>query len=816
MRKRLLLFKPYLVYWFFFLHCLQANAQSSSGMTVICRTPENTIVPSTTLFLFRQADSSLYRTAITNNKGSHTFPDIPNGAYYITVSHVNLEATPLSFSLTRPDTSLSIVMLPRTTVLTGVTVRGQKALVETKDNKLIFNNNERLSKASGNALDILGKAPGVSIGREDNLALFGQTNLLIKLNGKQVFGTREEAIRYLKTLPPGSITSIEIIAAPGAEYENAYAGGIINIITKKDDKEGARMSLTSTNSWGEFYRGLLGYNITYRKKKLSLSSTITFAHNNFYERKNFDQSLTLGAGSILINQQTRSLTTANDFQGRIMADYKVNAKTTIGFNFSTVQADRDSRLSHSTVNRNSPSFAIDSVVDLHEDQDASIKRYFGNINFAHQFDSTGKRLTGDVNILIDNATASSVFSHAYHDGASHEIRPPLILLAQIPGDIRIVNGRLDYFVPLKKGYSFKIGGKLVFSEIENNVRYDSFYNNTAKPDLYRTSFNVFDERIGALYGILTHSSGKKWSWEAGLRYEAARVGGESKITNTTFKRNFSGFFPNASATYRFDKNNQLTLSVRKSVIRPDYQKLNPFIQYITQNLYIQGNPNLQQYSAYTVQTMYTLKSKYVFTLRYDYKHNYIPQTALVRESINSTVTKQTYDNIASGGGVQLSMYLPFTVTKWWDMTVGVNAFSLYAKATRPGYEGFDYHNSNANISVTNVLQLPFGLFGLVQIDATTPFRVNQNELKGSYSIDYYLRKSFFKNMLSIGLSGKDLAYRDIRRGTSFFNGGRSVFYEKYDTRRFGIDIQYIFGRTKVQSVQRKNTGIEEEEGRIKK
>ncbi|MBO9658365.1 MAG: TonB-dependent receptor [Chitinophagaceae bacterium] len=795
------------------LYCT-INAQDVQAVRITCQDSSGKYLSKVVAYLYTKKDLVLTRTGVTGDKGVFTFNSLSAGSYLIAASFNDLRSDTLKIEIPSKDTSFSIVLLPRISTLSGVTVRNKSELVQARDNKLIFTVPEMLAKAGANSLDVLAKAPGVSV-KGDNISLFGQSNLLIKLNGKEAFGTRDEAITYLRSLPPGTIQSVEIIASPGAEYENKYAGGVINVITRKDEKQGARVSITTSNSWGEYYRGLVASSVTYRKKALSLATVLTMAHNNFYENNRQDQFLQTNAGIQQINQRMRSVITANDFQGRISGDYSFSRTTNLGFNFSTVQADRDGDINNTNAYSIAPAYQRDSLIRLRESRNAGIERYFGNINFTHLLDSSRKKITVDLNTLTDNVRNHSSFLHTYTDQNENPIRVPLDLNAFIPGKITISNLRAEYSAPVKPGYSMLWGTKLVRSEIENNVRYDSIVNNQVKPDIYRTSYNVFTEKIAAFYGSISHS-GKVWGWEAGLRYEAASVSGVSRKDQTSFERDFGGLLPNLRVSYRINKTNQLSFSAKRSVVRPDYQKLNPFIQYVTPNFYIQGNPNLRQYNAYLGQLIYTLKGKYVFTLRYDYAKDYVPQTAWVRDSISPTVIRQTYDNIASGGGVQLSAYLPFSISKWWNTTVSINAFSLYAKPEKAGYEGFSYHTNNANISIVNILQLPFGLFGQVQFDASTPFRVNQNELKTAYSLDFYIRKAFLNNRLSFGISGKDLAYRDIRRGTAFFDGGYSSFYEKKDTRRFGIDIQFLFGRTKLATLQKKNTGIEDEENRIKK
>jgi hypothetical protein len=104
---------------------------------------------------------------------------------------------------------------------------------------------------------------------------------------------------------------------------------------------------------------------------------------------------------------------------------------------------------------------------------------------------------------------------------------------------------------------------------------------------------------------------------------------------------------------------------------------------------------------------------------------------------------------------------------------------------------------------------------IAEIDATTPFRLNQNYIHANYSIDLGVQKTFWQNRLSVGVSLKDIAYSALRRGESYFNNTVQHFHERSDTRRVGLSVSYTFGKTKVPNVKKHDTGNQGVEERLK-
>ncbi len=83
----------------------------------------------------------------------------------------------------------------------------------------------------------------VSVDINGNVELMGNTNVQFLINGKPstIFGA--SITDALQAIPASQIKSIEVITNPGAKYDAAGTGGIINIILKDNNVQGINGSV---------------------------------------------------------------------------------------------------------------------------------------------------------------------------------------------------------------------------------------------------------------------------------------------------------------------------------------------------------------------------------------------------------------------------------------------------------------------------------------------------------------------------------------------------------------------------------------------
>ncbi len=149
-----------------------------------------------------------------------------------------------------------------------VTVRANSSNpVFQLDKRTIYVENQ-ISGAGGSASDILHKLPSVTQSPEGKIAIHGNSNLLIFINGKPSSLKGDE---LLQSTPAEEVKKIELITSPSAKYDAAGSGGIINLITKKRTMDGFNGNLFASDQLGGYSGDFL---LNYKYKQFSFFAGI--------------------------------------------------------------------------------------------------------------------------------------------------------------------------------------------------------------------------------------------------------------------------------------------------------------------------------------------------------------------------------------------------------------------------------------------------------------------------------------------------------------------------------------------------------------
>ncbi|HUP13221.1 MAG TPA: outer membrane beta-barrel protein, partial [Niastella sp.] len=130
------------------------------------------------------------------------------------------------------------ILVPTAKLLGEVTVLGKQVAVSARLDKKTFSLSENISQAGGSALEAMQNLPGITKGSDGKVLLRGSDKVMILIDGKQTALTGFGAQSGLANLPASAIDKIEIINNPSAKFDAGGNAGIINIILKKEKKEG--------------------------------------------------------------------------------------------------------------------------------------------------------------------------------------------------------------------------------------------------------------------------------------------------------------------------------------------------------------------------------------------------------------------------------------------------------------------------------------------------------------------------------------------------------------------------------------------------
>jgi len=793
-----------------------ANAQQISG-TVKDQSGKG--VDKTTVSLLRAKDSSVAKLSVTDNEGRYSFTQTEAGSYLVSVSHVGFMpyiSQPFAFDGTKDVAVPAVGLVKNEGTLSGVTVVSKKPVVEVKADKTILNVEGTINAVGNDALELLRKAPGVMVDKDDNLTMAGKNGVQVFIDGKPSPLQGADLANFLKSLQSSQVESIELITNPSAKYEAAGNAGIINIRLKKNKTFGTNGSVNAGYNIGTFAKYNAGLALNHRNSKVNIFGNYNFNHGlNTSSMKMYREQ----ADSIF-NQTNRvkALNEGHNFKAGL--DYFLNAKSTIGAIVNGNIGSTDFRSSGPTFISYLPTKELDRLMRAESHND--MKRTNLNFNLNYRYAMTGgSELNVDADYGIFNLRSNQFQPNYYFDetGTTELYRNVYRMIA--PTNIDLYSVKVDYEKNFLKG-RLGLGGKVGFVNTDNDFRrYDVFGNTEVLNNDLSNRFE-YKENINAVYANYNRGF-KGFMVQLGLRVENTDSKGYStgkqwnanegvyKDYDSTIHRNYTDLFPSAAITFNKNPMSQFGFTYSRRIDRPAYQDLNPFEFRLNDYAYMKGNTQLRP--QYTNSVGFTHTYKYRLTTELNYNHVKDIFTQLP-DTIDNSKAFMTKKNLASQDIVSLNVSYPFQY-KWYTFFANVNAYYSMYKAD---FGGGDRKVNQDVFAMTYYMQNSFNL-GKSWTAEVSGFYSSPSiwqgvfRSKAMYGIDGGLQKGLFKGKGNLKLSVSDI-FRTMRwAGESRFTGTYGNASGRWESRQFKINFSYRFGNMQVKAARQRKTGIDDESKR---
>ncbi len=775
------------------------------------------IIESSTITLLRAKDSSVAKIGVADKNGTFQFEKIAEGKYFVSVSAVGhqkgyseiFEVTPEKSSITLK----TIELIPQSKSLTGVTVIAKKPLVEQKIDRTVINVEASVTNVGSSALEVLEKSPGISVDKDGNISLKGKEGVMILVDGRPTQLSGADLANMLRSMNANQLDQIEIMTNPPAKYDAAGNAGIINIKTKKNKQLGYNGSVNAGYGQGRYPRFNDGLNFNYRVNKINVFTNLSHNYDENYNvltiQRNFRDKNTKELVSHF-DQVAKMKNENNSFNGKIGLDYFANKNTTFGFVVIGFSSDR-SNSPRNVTNIFDNSGNLENQTRAFSTGKQDWKNFSTNLNFRQVLDTSGKELTADLDYITYDSKNHTSMINSYFDAIGNSIMKADTLLGSLPQNIKIYSGKIDYLQPLKKGARFEAGIKSSYVKTDNNAVYDSIQYGEMVHDFNRSNYFIYEENINAAYVNLNKPLNKKWGAQFGLRVENTNAKGNQVTTNQKFDRHYTQLFPTAFVQYAADKNNSFVLNYGRRVRRPDYQSLNPFINFIDRYTYQQGNPNLKPQFSHNVELSHTFKGSFTTTLNYSRTTDIIQNVIEQNESTNETFVKRA--NIAKQRQFGISFNASNSITNWWKNNFYVNVFNNR-------FEGI-VNNTFVTIGATTLM-----------LNGSEQFQISKTwsaELSGFYRtqgiegvihakpfgmMSAGLSKQVMKNKGTLRLNIRDIFKTQYFRGESKYSNVDAAFQEHRDSRVVNIGFTYRFSKGKINQRKRSNGSANDEQSRV--
>lgn len=774
--------------------------------------------------LMHAGDSVRVKETVTNKGGHFFFSDVADGKYMILASFVGYSrqySQPVEISGQNARKVPPIVLTAASTSLTAVSVVAKRPPIETKADRTIINVDASPSNAGSTAMDVLEKAPGVTLDKDDNISLKGKQGVTVMIDGKPTYLSATQLADYLKSLPASAIDQIELMTNPSAKYDAAGNSGIINIKTKKNKMKGFNGNLNLTHTQGVYPKPSGSLNLNYRTGEFNFFLNAGYSHWEGFQvlqiqRKYMDDDAAQTVNSIF--QQTTVMHFINP-EGNLKfgMDYYVTPKTTVGFVVSGFQNTETDR-SGSNIQLLNPSYIVDSLVYSPNTNVTKWKNRSANLNFRHTYDSAGRELTAD----LDYVRYSSVSNQAFNNQTftpDNALLDQSILSGYLPSTINIYTFKTDYTRPLAKGYKLETGIKLSYVNTNNTADYYDIIGGKSNVDTTKTNAFIYRENVNAAYVTMTKQYGKKWTVQAGLRaentnYYGHQLGNGLTVINndSSFSRSYINLFPTLYLTYDADQKNTFTLNYGRRIDRPAYQDLNPFLFFLDQYTYQAGNPYLQPQYTDNVELSHTYNHWLTTTLNYSYTVNFFTET--FQQSGQATIVRNGNIGIRQNAGIAVSAMRP--LTKWWTAILYTNV--NYNKFTGMLYgQNIDVSATTLLLNLNNQFNFQHGWSG----ELSGFYRTKGVE--GQLIVDplgqgtVAVAKKILKDKGNLKLSVRDFLYTNQVHGYINFQETDATFHNRRDSRMVAMTFTWNFGKPLkgMSNNGRRNGGAGEEESRVK-
>ncbi len=770
-------------------HCFTAFSQKN-GIQIKMVDQQNKAVIGATISLQNTNDTTKRFFQITDTLGVAKF-DLENGKKYkLKTSSVGYKPLLQEIEISQKIKQFVFVMEDDNTLLGGVSVIAKKPLMRQEEDKTIVDP-ETLAESSTNAYEIMEKIPGIFVDNDGNIYLNGSSPSSIYINSREQKMSAADVATILKSLPPNSIEKIELMRTSSAKYDASGGGGVINIVLKKGVKIGRTGSITAGANQGKFGAQFMGVNLMNNDGDKSSYLNFNLNNRNYFER--LETNRILSTGNTLSQKSYNKMPSQGVFlgygKGRIFnKNYELNTDGRLSINANNSYNENNNNLLD-----NSGLFAINSSSNF-------VKNTSPGLNFNQGI--TGKKNLDTLgSSLIVDLSYNFLSKKTNQDFLTKYILPQktdLLGIGDFTNQRNSFEAKIDFIKKLPKKFAIEAGYKSAFQWFGSHTNFLDIQNNIRVQNIPRSNKYSYQDGIHAVY-FQGSKTVNDYIFKAGIRGENTNMYGRQlmgKDTSFTVKR--TDFFPYLYLSKKLMKiagyEIRAFLIAKRSITRPTYDYLNPSVKYLDQFLYEAGNPGLKPQFTETYEANISAADRPLFAIGRNYTTD-IFTNVVYQDPVNKAISVRTYDNL---GKNQETYFRALGAIP----PGGKYFFVVSAQYNLNDYKG-NYENSplvfkRGSWTIFSFHQLKLDKLSTFQMGGFIRTKGQQQfyELGNFGSVFASVNRYFLDRKLQITLNGNDIFYTNkntftLKQGSINAYGARRA-----DTRRFGVNIRYNFGRKK--------------------
>jgi outer membrane receptor protein involved in Fe transport len=730
---------------------------------------------------------------ITDDKGNFSI-EANTGTYDIIFEFISFKPFTIPQKKISVNTNLGKISLEEDfTQLNEVVVRSEKTTVEIKLDKKVYNVGKDLMVKGGTVSDVLDNIPSVTVDVEGNIALRGNENVRVLIDGRP--SNAINVSEALRLLPADAIDKVEIITNPSARYEAEGGGGIINIILKKGKNQGVNGTFIGTI--GDPKNSSLNGTLNYKTKEFNLFTT-----QGYNDRNNPGNALVnsryLNSDNSTrdyMNEKRTNERLSKSYNGSFGMDWFLDKSLTWTniVNYRRSVGDNTDNVFQNFYDQN---FVFDYTRNRINIEESKSKNIEYTTNFTKNFKKEGHKLTIDGSFssntdrntafISDTATNTSVVTIDETTNNQDQTRNLI---------------QTDYVLPLAKGSQFEAGyrGDFLtittdFSVINNGIPFPQF-----------TNILEYKEKVNALY-LNYGFKVKKFSFLFGTRWEDSNIEVNQLATSDFNTKRYNNLFPSAFLTYEFGEQTSASISYSKRLQRPRGRQLNPFNNLSSNvNIFV-GNPDLNPSFTDAIDIGYLKKWDKLTLSSSLYGNRTSDAIQFVRRESGDFVNGvpiilSSPINLATEYRAGFEFTFNYSPYKWWKLNSNFNFFYVETDGDfsyidfngNPVLQSFDNSATSWFTRLTSKITLPYKIDWQTNATYNGSQRNAQGRSLGIFAMNLAFSKDVLKDKGTVAVNVSDVFNSRKRIMETFIPGLVDSYGEmQWRVRQINFSFTYRF------------------------
>lgn len=733
-------------------------------------------------------DSLLITQTTTDTLGNYRVKINKASSFDLLFHDLNFKRQRLSLLITK-DTVVDVELEEVSNKLNEVLISSRKNLIERKADKYVIDVANSVTAMGSDAFTLLGKTPGIRTSSRE-IGLVGKSGVMVTIDGKVLQLSGEDLVSFLKTIPSSDIAKIEVITNPSASYEAQGSSGVLNIVTKRNGKEGYSATVNLSYKQHQYATFNEQASLAFNKGKWQFNAALSFAGGTDLEKNGID---TYYPGQTWYLQGA-GIDKNSNFNSGLDIQYRLSDKTQVSFTFSNTSKKSDRKTDYKThifgLNNQ-----LDSVSNSIAAMDRKNRQSLVGFQWKHNFDTDGKSLSLATDWLDRGENRSqNLWSQNYFSPGAFQPLSQSEIRSKNRTDLAVLTFNTALNVPFD-GYELSVGGKATFINLKNNSQIFEGLNDQYIFNASQSPVSTYKENRQAVFSDLKKTFAN-WRFQLGLRMEYTQTNGLSAANHkTSFRKDYLQFFPSLSIGYSLNENNNFDLTYGKRINRPGFKLLNPFRAYVNAYDYWEGNPFLRPSVTNNLNISHTFHQTFITAFSYSNTKDNFEQIAVFQP--NNVVAHQAL-NYMNANLYQLMLTKSIRAAGWLETNLQLQGF----------YK--EYLTKISSISDTRLKGWYFTMNNQMQLNEAKTVSAELNfwyqssniELEAiyrkQYNLDLGLKFLLLQKSLSVGLNISDVLKSNSERFSTQVNHINQNFYNYWEPRFFRLALQYKFGNKKVK------------------